>query len=130
MTLSHVSEILSSHALSTTPRSYGSLRLAVQRRSKRTEIQGLKSSHTLSSGTALRRPSYRMGSSSVRGETATYCRYSDKAIEIVEILGLMKQFGNRPDVIRNPRFHSGRDSETRMHAAEIVVGKMQSARGF
>ena len=84
-------------------------------------IQGLKSSHTLSSGTALRRPSYRMGSSSVRGETATYCRYSDKAIEIVEILGLMKQFGNRPDVIRNPRFHRWRDAQCLMDAAEIVV---------
>jgi Caudovirus prohead serine protease len=82
VTFSQVSGISSSHALSTTLRSYGSLRLAVQRQSRRMETQDLKSSHTLNSGTALRRPSYRMESSSARGETTTtYCRYSEKAIE-------------------------------------------------
>ena len=36
-----------------------------------------------------------------------------------------QQFSNRPDVIGKTRFHGGGDSETRMHAAEIVVRKMQ-----
>ncbi len=50
-----------------------------------------------------------MGSSSVqtRGETATYCRYCEKGIENAGILGLLKQFGNRPHVIRKPCFHAG-----------------------
>ncbi len=95
-------------------------------------IQGLKSNHTLSSGTALRSPSYGMGSSSVQtcGETATYCRYSEKEIESAVILGLANQFGNRPHVIRNSSFHRGRHSQTRMHPAKGVVREVQGDSGF
>jgi len=71
-----------------------------------------------------------MGSSSVRGETATYCRYCEKGIEDAGSLGRMKQFSNRPDVIGQARFHRRRNSQTRMHPAKVVIRKMQGDSGF
>ena len=67
-----VSRIASNHALSTTPRLHGSLRLALHGQSKGTGIRDQKSSDTLSSGTALRFPSRGRGSSSAYDETARY----------------------------------------------------------
>ncbi len=95
-------------------------------------IQGLRSNHTLSSRSALRSPSYGMGSSSVQtcGETATYCRYSEKEIESAGILDLANQFGNRPHVIRNSSFHRGRHSQTGMHSTKVVVREVQGDSGF
>jgi len=73
-----------------------------------------------------------MGSSSVQtcGETATYCRYSEKEIESAGILDLANQFGNRPHVIRNSSFHRGRHSQTGMHSTKVVVREVQGDSGF
>ena len=119
MTFSRVSGTPSNRALSTTPWPYDSLLLLARYQSKRMGIQGLKSSHTPSNGSALRPPSCRLGSCSVRtrGETATYCRYSGKEIESVGILGLAKQFGNRPHMSRNSSFRGGRYSQTTKQSA-------------
>jgi hypothetical protein len=35
-----------------------------------------------------------------------------------------------PNVVGQPRFHRGRDSEGRMNAAEVVIGEVQGNRGF
>jgi len=43
------------------------------------------------------------------------------------ILRRIEQFSNRPNVIRQTRFHRGCDSEARMNAAEIVVCEVRMA---
>lgn len=46
------------------------------------------------------------------------------------MLNASKQFGNRPNMICQPRFHRWRNPQRLMYPAKIVVSKMQSASGF